>query len=154
MTYEKLLEEFGAKFGIDGLVDEGGAAALVIDDTKVELIHDADADCVVIYAEIGYPPPEANGKFGEVMLKSNHLYLGTNGGTLSQNPDTDAYVLMRPVPLAQLDGPETFGAIVEDVLFQVDNWRELMNGMCAAEVQEEKQTEESDRLASGGFMQV
>ena len=154
MTYEKLLKEFGAKFGIDGLVDEGGAAALVIDDTKVDLIHDADADCVVIYAEIGYPPPEANGKFGEVMLKSNHLYLGTNGGTLCQNPDTDAYVLMRPVPLAQLDGPETFGAIVEDVLFQVDNWRELMNGMRAAEVQDEEQTEESDRLASGGFMQV
>lgn len=57
-----------------------------------------------------------------------------------QNPDTDAYVLMRPVPLAQLDGPETFGAIVEDVLFQVDNWRELMNGMQAAEAQKEKQT--------------
>ena len=58
-----------------------------------------------------------------------------------QNPDTDAYVLMRPVPLAQLDGPETFGAIVEDVLFQVDNWRELMNGMQAAEAQKEKQTD-------------
>ena len=144
MTYEKLLEEFGAKFGIDGLAD----------DAKVDLIHDADAGCVVIYAEIGYPPPEANGKFGEVMLKANHLYLGTNGGTLCQNPDMDAYVLMRPVPLAPLEGAETFGAILEDVLFQVENWRTVLNGMRAAEVQEEEQTKEGDRLASGGFIQV
>ena len=114
----------------------------------------ADAGCVVIYAEIGYPPPEANGKFGEIMLKANHLYLGTNGGTLCQNPDTDAYVLMRTVPLAPLEGAETFGAIMEDVLLQVDNWRELMNGLRAAEVEEEEQTKEDGRLASGGFMQV
>ena len=153
MTYEKLLEEFGAKFGIDGLADEGGAAALVIDDTKVDLIHDADAGCVVIYAEIGYPPPEANGKFGEIMLKANHLYLGTNGGTLCQNPETDAYVLMRPVPLAPLEGADTFGAIMEDVLLQVDNWRELLNGLRVAEVEEEAQTKEDGRLASGGFLQ-
>lgn len=154
MTYEKLLEEFGAKFGIEGLADEGGAAALVIDDAKVDIIHDAAADSVVIYAEIGYPPPDANGKFGEVMLKANHLYLGTNGGTLCQNPETDAYVLMRPVPLAPLDGAKTFGAIMEDVLAQVDNWRGLLNGMRTAEVQEEEQTAEADKLTSGGFMQV
>ena len=30
------------------------------------------------------------------------VYLGTGGGTLCQNPETDAYALMRPVPLARL----------------------------------------------------
>ena len=88
------------------------------------------------------------------MLKANHLFLGTSGGTLCQNPETDAYALMRPVPLAPLEGAETFGAIMEDVLLQVDNWRELLNGLRAAEVEEEEQTREKGSLASGGFLQV
>ena len=43
---------------------------------------------------------------------------------------------------------------MEDVLLQVDNWRELLNGLRVAEVEEEEQTKEDGRLASGGFMQV
>ncbi len=154
MTYEELIAGFAAKYGIENLTSEGGAAALVIDDVKIDLISDAGADCIVIYAEIGYPPPDAGGKFGETMLKANHLFLGTNGGTLCQNPETDAYVLMRPVPLAQLEGAEAFGAIMEDVLAQVENWRALLNGMRAAEVADENQKDEASMFASGGFMQV
>jgi len=154
MSYEDLIAAFGAKFGIEGLVDEGGSVSLVIDDIKVDLISDAEADCVVIYAEIGYPPPDAGGKFGETMLKANHLFLGTSGGTLCQNPETDAYVLMRPVPLVQLEGVEAFGAVVEDVLAQVEHWRALLNGMREAEVADEDQKEEASALFSGDFMQV
>lgn len=154
MSYEELIAAFGAKFGIEGLVDEGGSVSLVIDGAKVDLISDAEADCVVIYAEIGYPPPDAGGKFGETMLKANHLFLGTNGGTLCQNPETDAYVLMRPVPLAQLEGAEEFGMAMEDVLAQVEHWRALLNGMRAAEVADGNQREEAAVLATGGFMQV
>lgn len=106
---------------------------MVIDDVKVELIDDEEAGCAVIYAEIGYPPPESNGRFGEMMLKSNHLYLGTNGGTLCQNPETNAYVMMRPVPLARLEGVEAMGAIMEETLAQVERWRQILAGMREAE---------------------
>ena len=155
MSYEELVEEFAAKYGIDGLAAENGVAAMVIDDVKVELISDEGAGCVVIYAEIGYPPPDASGRFGEMMLKANHLYLGTNGGTLCQNPETDAYAIMRPVPLAPLEGEEAFGAILEETLAQVERWRQMLGGMREAEnAMDSKSADESAAFAPGAFIQV
>ena len=154
MSYEELIEEFGKQYGIDGLESQSGAAALVIDGIKIDLLSDEAADCAVIYAEIGFPPPTSDGKFGEVMLKANHLFLGTGGGTLCQNPETDAYALMRPVPLARLEGAEAFGAILEDVLSQVENWRQVITGMRGADTAEGEQREEAHMLATGGFLQA
>ena len=155
MSYEELIEKFATKYGIDGLAAENGVAAMVIDGVKVELIDDEEARCVVIYAEIGYPPPDANGRFGEMMLKANHLFLGTNGGTLCQNPETDAYVLMRPVPLAPLEGEEAVGAILEETLAQVERWRQNLNGMREAESTLDSQVaEERAAFGSGAFIQV
>ena len=154
MSYEDLIAAFGKQYGIDGLESQSGAAALVIDGIKIDLLSDEAADCAVIYAEIGHPPPSSDGKFGETMLKANHLFLGTSGGTLCQNPETDAYALMRPVPLARLEGVEAFGAILEDVLSQVENWRQVIAGIRGAETAEGEQKEEAHMLATGGFMQV
>ena len=155
MSYEELVEKFAAKYGIDDLAAENGVAAMVIDDVKVELISDEGAGCVVIYAEIGYPPPDANGRFGEMMLKANHLYLGTNGGTLCQNPETDAYVLMRPVPLAPLEGAEAMGAILEETLAQVERWQQILGGMREAEETLDSLTaDERATFDPNAFMQV
>ena len=155
MSYEELIEKFAAKYGIDGLAAENGVAAMVIDDVKVELISDEDAGCAVIYAEIGYPPPDANGRFGAMMLKANHLFLGTNGGTLCQNPETDAYALMRPVPLAQLEGAEAMGAILEEVLAQAERWQQILGGLREAEETLDSQTQdERTAFDPSAFMQV
>lgn len=155
MSYEELIERFAAKYGIDGLAAENGVAAMVIDGVKVELISDEVAGCAVIYAEIGYPPPDANGGFGEVMLKANHLYLGTNGGTLCQNPETNAYVMMRPVPLAQLEGAEAFGEILEEVLAQVERWQHILGGLREAEETLDSRTQdERSAFDLSAFIQV
>ena len=155
MSYEELVEKFAAKYGIDGLAAENGVAAMVIDGVKVELISDEDAGCAVIYAEIGYPPPDANGRFGEMMLKANHLFLGTNGGTLCQNPETDAYVLMRPVPLARLEGEEAFGAILEETLAQVERWQKILGGLREAENTLDSRTAEANAAFDlNAFLQV
>ena len=155
MSYEELIRRFAAKYGLEGLDAESGVAAMGIDDVKVELISDEVAGCVVIYAEIGYPPPNSNGRFGELMLKANHLFLGTNGGTLCQNPETDAYVIMRPVPLAQLGGGDAVGAILEETLAQVERWQRILGGMREAESTLASQTaEESAAISQGAFIQV
>lgn len=155
MSYEELIEKFAAKYGIGGLAAENGVAAMVIDGVKVELISDEEAGCAVIYAEIGYPPPDASGRFGEMMLKANHLYLGTNGGTLCQNPETNAYVLMRPVPLARLEGEEAFGAIVEETLAQVERWQKILGGLREAETTLAGQTAEANASFDiNAFIQV
>jgi len=82
-------------------------------------------------------------------------FLGTNGGTLCQNPDTDAYVLMRPVPLAPLEGEEAVGAILEETLAQVDRWKQNLNGMREAEDTLGTQVaEERAAFDAGAFIQV
>ena len=155
MSYEELVEEFAAKYGIDGLAAENGVAAMSIDGVKVELISDEGAGCAVIYAEIGYPPPDANGRFGEMMLKANHLYLGTNGGTLCQNPETDAYVIMRPVPLVPLEDAEAMGAILEETLAQVERWQQILGGMREAEETLDSMTaDERAAFDPNAFVQV
>ena len=155
MSYEELVERFAAKYGIDGLAAENGVAAMVIDGVKVELISDEEAGCAVIYAEIGYPPPDANGRFGEMMLKANHLFIGTNGGTLCQNPETDAYVLMRPVPLARLDGEEAMGAILEETQSQVERWQKILGGLREAENTLDSRTAEANASFDlSAFLQV
>ena len=155
MSYEELIGKFAARFGIEGLAPENGVAAMTVDGAKVELIDDEDAGCVVVYAEIGHPPPDANGRLGEMMLKANHLFLGTNGGTLCQNPETDAYAIMRPVPLDLLEGVEAFGAILEETLAQVERWRQMLGGMREAEnAMDSKSADESAAFAPGAFIQV
>ena len=149
-----LLSSFAAEYGIEELDSSSGAAALSIDDSKVEFIYDEAANCAVIYAEIGFPPPDANGRFGEMMLKANHLFAGTSGGTLCQNPDTDAYAIMRPVPLADLESARDFGAILENVLSLVDQWQAMLGGLRQAESMLDKAEQEEASISLDSFVRV
>lgn len=107
MEYEELMKGFAERTGLQDLTVSDGSAAVEIDGHKVAFIHDDAAATVTIYGEIGFPPPDANGSFGEVMLKANHLFNGTDGAVLCQNPDTFAFALFRPLRLIDMD-VETF----------------------------------------------
>ena len=101
--YNELIESFAASIGLDGVETEGGAAAFEIDGMKVDIFHDDSADTVMIYGEIGQPPSEDDRSFGPAMLKANHLFGGTGGATLSQDPETGEYAIFQAFPLAGLD---------------------------------------------------
>lgn len=112
---------------------------------------------VAIYGEIGFPPPDANGKFGEAMLQANHLFGGTDGAVLCQNPETFAYALFRPFPLPSMD-VETFCGHVGKLVDQVEGWKRLMEGFRDAEDDAEDAAEEAATFdattAAGAFMRV
>ena len=55
---------FAAKYGIEGLNDADGMAMLKADDISVELLEDQQTRSVLACAEIGFPPPDADGAFG------------------------------------------------------------------------------------------
>ena len=115
MQFEELIKGFAGRFGIaDGQIDDG-TAVFDIDGMAVGFVNDETAATVMVVAEIGYPPPDANGKLGEVMLKSNYLYNGTNGAVLCMNPETSAYALMQTWALDPLD-VETFAKNVESFI--------------------------------------
>ena len=132
MEFKELLAAFAAKYGVKGLDGADGAAELDVDGVRVELLDDPQARSLFACAEIGHPPPDANGAFGAMMLQANFLLRGTEGATLCQNPETGTYALVRPFPLALTD-VASLAAGLESLANQTENWRRVLAGIKHAE---------------------
>ena len=132
MEFKELIVGFANRFGIEGLDGADGAAELKVDGIRVELLDDPQTHSLFACAEIGHPPPDANGAFGAMMLEANFLLRATEGATLCQNPETHAYALVRPFPLALTD-VESLAAGLESLVNQAENWRKALSGLHAAE---------------------
>ena len=145
MQFEELIKGFAARFGIPGGQVDDGAAVFDIDGMTVGFVDDDTSATVMVVAELGYPPPDANGKLGEIMLKSNYLYNGSNGAVLCMNPETSAYALMQTWALDPLD-VETFSKNVESFINNAEKWKDVLLGMREAEAARENldETEEND----------
>ena len=156
MEFKELLAAFAAKFRVEGLDGVDGAAELDVDGVRVELLDDPQARSLFACAEIGHPPPDANGAFGAMMLQANFLLRGTDGATLCQNPETHAYALVRPFPLALTD-VESLAAGLESLVNQTENWRKALAGLREAESARSKAQKVDDShhdMLSSGFVQV
>ena len=132
MEFKELIAGFADRYGIEGLDGADGAAELKVDGIRVELLDDPQTHSLFACAEIGHPPPDANGAFGAMMLEANFLLRATEGATLCQNPETHAYALVRPFPLALTD-VESLAAGLESLVNQAENWRKALSGLHAAE---------------------
>lgn len=157
MEFNELIAAFAAKYGIKGLDGVDGAAELDVDGVRVELLDDPQARSLFACAEIGHPPPDANGAFGAMMLQANFLLRGTEGATLCQNPETHAYALVRPFPLALTD-VESLAAGLESLVNQTENWRKALAGLRVAEDAQKQNVASApggdshhDMLSSGYF---
>ena len=157
MEFKELLAAFAVKYGIDGLEGADGAAELDVEGIRVELLNDLQTHSLVACAEIGHPPPDANGAFGAMMLQANFLLRATDGATLCQNPETGAYALVRPFPLALAD-VESLAAGLESLVNQAENWRKALAGLRVAEDAQKQDVASAqdgdshhDMLSSGFF---
>ena len=156
MEFKELLTAFAAKYGIEGLDGTNGAAELNVDGIRVELLDDPQTYSLFACAEIGHPPPDANGAFGAMMLQANFLLRATEGATLCQNPETHAYALVRPFPL-RLTDVEALAAGLESLVNQTENWRKALSGLHVAETARTKEQESGDShhdMISSGYFHV
>ncbi len=156
MEFRELIAGFAAKYGIAGLDGADGVAELDVEGIRVELLDDPQTQSIFACAEIGLPPPDANGAFGSMMLKANFLMRATDGATLCQNPESDAYALVRPFPLALTD-VESLAAGLESLVNQAENWRKVLAGLRTAEAAKSTTPESSDShhdMLSSGFFHV
>ena len=156
MEFKELLAAFAAKYGVDGLDGADGVAELEVDGIRVEMLEDSQTRSLIACAEIGLPPPDANGAFGAMMLKANFLLRATAGATLCQNPETGAYALVRPFPLALADG-ESLAAGLESLVNQTENWRKALAGLREAESAQsaaQKVDDSHHDMLSSGFFHV
>ena len=156
MEFKELLTAFATKYGIEGLDDTDGTAMLDVDGICVELLDDPQTQCVLACAEIGLPPPDANGAFGALMLQANFLLRGTEGATLCQNPESGAYALVRPFPLVLTDA-EILGTGIESLVNQTENWRKMLTSLRIAEDAQSAALETDishQNMISNGFFHV
>jgi len=156
MEFKELIAAFAAKYGVDGLDGVDGVAELEVDGIRVEMLEDSQARSLIACAEIGLPPPDANGAFGAMMLKANFLLRGTGGATLCQNPETGTYALVRPFPQALTD-VESFAAGLESLANQTENWRKALAGLRMAETERAKAPSANDShhdMISNGYFHV
>ena len=154
MEFKELLAAFAAKYSIEGLDGAEGVAEFEADGIRVELLEDPQARSLIACAEIGLPPPDANGAFGSMMLKANFLLRATEGATLCENPESGAYSIVRPFPLAIAD-VDSLCSGLESLVNQTENWRTALAGLRNAESAraEAHVVDEShhDMLSSGFF---
>ena len=156
MEFKELVAAFAAKFGIEGLDGADGVAELDVEGIRVELLDDPQSRSIFACAEIGLPPPDANGAFGAMMLQANFLLRGTGGATLCQNPETGTYALVRPFPQALTD-VESFAAGLESLANQTENWRRVLAGLREAESVQSSASETDDShhdMISSGYFHV
>jgi hypothetical protein len=156
MEFKELLAAFAAEHGINGLDGADGSAALEVDGMRVELLEDPASRCLLACAEIGLPPPDANGAFGAMMLQANFLLRGTEGATLCQNPETGAYSIVRAFPLALADAA-SLAAGLESLVNQTENWRKVLAGLREAETARAAAPGSDDShhdMLSSGFFHV
>ena len=156
MEFRELIAGFAAKYGIAGLDGADGVAELDVEGIRVELLDDPRTQSIFACAEIGHPPPDANGAFGAMMLQANFLLRGTDGATLCQNPETGTYALVRPFPQALTD-VESFVAGLESLVNQVENWRKALAGLREVESVQSSAPETDDShhdMLSNGYFHV
>ena len=156
MEFKELIAGFAAKYGIEGLDGADSVAELEVDGIRVELLEDPQTQSIFACAEIGLPPPDANGAFGEMMLKANFLLRATEGATLCQNPESGAYALVRPFPLALTDAA-ALAAGLESLVNQAENWRKVLAGLREAESAQSAAQEVDDShhdMLSNGYFHV
>ena len=156
MEFKELLAAFATKYGIEGLDDTDDAAVLEVDGVCVELLDDSQTHCVLACAEIGLPPPDANGVFGALMLQANFMLRSTEGATLCQNPESGTYALVRQFPLALTD-VDSLSAGLESLVNQTENWRKMLTSLRMAEDARPAASKTGDShhdMISNGFFHV
>ena len=125
MDYNELIEGFATKFGVKGLTVKDGITAVSFDGMKVEIVHNEVDGSVLFYGVIGQGPTDDIPKYNAFLLQANFLFQGTGGATLSQNPRTKEYVLVRSFPLEHLD-TDAFIVALEAFVNGLERWRRVL----------------------------
>ena len=156
MEFKDLLKAFAAKYGVEGLDGADEGAELYVEGVRVELLNDSRTHSLIAYAEIGHPPPDADGAFGAMMLEANSLLRATEGATLCKNPETHAYALLRSFPMASMD-VETLAIGLESLASHTESWRKTLAGPRVAESERTKHEDAGDShhdMLSSGYFHV
>ena len=119
-TFDACLDAFARAVGAS-LPEraEGDAVILSSDGLEVEFREDAGSQAVVLAAEIGEMPPDAEGVFAALALRANFVSLGATA--LSLDAETGDLFATASLPLALAD-PDALSRAVEGFVDAAEEW--------------------------------
>ncbi len=148
MDFNQLIAEFAKRHNIENLVAVDGAAALDIDGIIVTIV--AKGELLNFSAEIGEPPVDGAAVFANLLLEANVQ----PEAFFAKIPDPGPYVIVRRIPLSQVDN-DAFDATLEAFVNNAETWRRLLvDFRPAAKAAAENSAAESPALGSSDFMPV
>lgn len=158
MQYDELLKAFSAKLGgMELKPDDSACVVLDVDGMPLTIMGLDELRHVALTGVIGEPPPaEKMERLYRALLIANHNFAGTNGATISINPETGKVSLCRLISL-ELTDADAFFADVEQFVNTLETWRKLVNDFRGAELEPEvgsEVTEQGLDRGLAGFMQV
>ena len=150
MTFGEVIAGIGKNLGVE-LVDEGGAAALMVDGNVV-ILQTAGDDLVLVHADLGEMAPENRDRVLAAAMEANFLYQGTGGATLAVDPRNGHLYLQKYNWLDRLDVEK---AVTDLTRFadMVKLWKGLV-AESKASLSPATGDQSAPMLTSGGFMQV
>lgn len=124
MQYRELIKGLVEKAGIAGEVeiDDEERCLLEFDGFGV-VIQGVDAANVILFiSPVAELPPEKPERLYRALLEANHVFQGTDGATLSVNPDGGFVYLCRQLDSRMLDVDELADAL-DGFLNTLEAWR-------------------------------
>ena len=148
MEFNDLIADFATRHKVDNLVAIDGAAALDIDGIIVTIV--ANEDVLTFSAEIGEPPAEGAAAFADILLEANL----NSEAFFAKAPKSEAYILVRRLSLASLDG-RAFDDSLAAFVNLAETWCRLLSDFRpVAKAAAERAAKESPSFGSTDFMQV
>lgn len=147
MDFQQLIADFAERHSIANLAIKDNAVALDVDGIVITLV--AVGDTLSISADIGEPPSEGRAEFAELMLEANLQ----SEAFFAKGPENGAYVLVRRIPLPELDA-EAFDAALEALVNMAETWRRLLADFRPIAKAAAESTEELPQFGANDFVQV
>lgn len=114
---DRLLLEFGQRVGLVGLAaSEEGVCTLVIDEHwLLNLMANPNSQTFVLWMLLGEVPAPDRADILTRLLRANLFWRETEHATLSLMPDSETVVMVRELPLADLDAVALEAAVTRFV---------------------------------------
>ncbi len=119
MEFSELLNNFGSRNGIEDLAPEKGYCCLMFDDIVVNI--EENNGNIFFYTPVGELPPEGGEEIYKALAKANFFFMGTQGATLSADPDSGMILLAYMTPACALDDT-SFDKTVENFVNVAEEW--------------------------------
>ena len=146
----RLIENFGERLGMTLDRNPDGAYLFEIDGRRFSIHDIAECGQVVLYGDLGHPPPECREKLCVALLEAQHMLKGTAGATFSIDPETGNFTLCKALVPAILDS-DAFFRQAEIFIDTLQSWAGIIGDFRAEAA---SGGDEPHRFLKSGFLSV